>query len=324
MPSMNPPPHGDARLEEAAHWLARLDSGTASPEEFEAWRAADPRHAAAFVRIAGVWSQLGQVKNRSHGQLAAEPDDASQGLQSTSRRAFLRAASVAGAALLAGGSLYAGRTLSRERARTGLGERRVLRLADDCQLELNTDSEVAWRFSRDSRRFWLERGEVSLLIPADASRPCTLDATSTVATLDGGEFNARLRGKSLELLVVRGAGSISRTAQKALRLESGQSAFVTGNAMTRRAVTRDTVESVIAWRRGEILFRGESLAAAVADYNRYLTRKLVITDPSVAAVKLGGRFTTTDPTTFLASLHDGFGIVAEPRDDGTLALVRHK
>ena len=70
---MNPPPQGDALLEEAAHWLARLDAGTARPEEFEAWRAADLRHAAAFAQVAGVWSQLGEVRTRNHGEFGALP-----------------------------------------------------------------------------------------------------------------------------------------------------------------------------------------------------------------------------------------------------------
>ncbi|WP_443210143.1 FecR/PupR family sigma factor regulator, partial [Sphingobium sp. ba1] len=37
-------------MEEAAGWLAALDAGSVTPQAFEQWRAADPRHAIAFAQ----------------------------------------------------------------------------------------------------------------------------------------------------------------------------------------------------------------------------------------------------------------------------------
>ena len=60
--------------------------------------------------------------------------------------------------------------------------------------------------------------------------------------------------------------------------------------------------------RGEIVFEGQALSAAVEEYNRYLTRKLVIGDVRAGDLRLGGRFMTGDPESFLQALHTTFGL----------------
>ena len=74
------------------------------------------------------------------------------------------------------------------------------------------------------------------------------------------------------------------------------------------ATPEDQVQSVQAWRRGEIVFEGQALSAAVEEYNRYLTRKLVIGDERAGALRLGGRFLTGDPDSFLDALRTTFGV----------------
>jgi transmembrane sensor len=70
---------------------------------------------------------------------------------------------------------------------------------------------------------------------------------------------------------------------------------------------------VSAWRRGEIVFQGAPLGAVVEDYNRYLTKKLVIADPELSKLRLGGRFTNSDPSDFLNTLSSSFGFAPSMR-----------
>ena len=55
-------PSWDELKDQASMWLARLDAGNATPEEFEAWRSANPRHGVAFAQVAHVLQQLDRVK----------------------------------------------------------------------------------------------------------------------------------------------------------------------------------------------------------------------------------------------------------------------
>jgi transmembrane sensor len=291
----------DTLIAQASEWLARLDAGRAVPEAFEAWRAADPRRAAAFAEVAAAWSKLDALRD-------AEPR-VRPGL---TRRAWLGgglalAASVVGAAYLGRDQLLRARTI------TGVGERRTLALPDGSSIELNTDTEVAWRFDRRRRRLWLERGEVALTIAHDALRPFELRTEEGLARLASGQFNARLRPAGLDLIVLAGRAAIktvSGEAQAAVETatDARQALAISPAGVVVVAAPEAEVQNVQAWRRGEIVFEGQRLTEAVEEYNRYLTRKLVIEDPKVGALRLGGRFLTDNPETFLDALRTTFGL----------------
>lgn len=291
----------DALIAQASDWLARLDAGRAVPEDFEAWRAADPRRAAAFAEVAAAWSRLDALRD-------AEP----RGRAAVTRRAWLGG----GLALAAGvaGAAYLGRDqLLRARTVTEVGERRTLALPDGSSVELNTDTKVAWRFDRRRRRLWLERGEVALTIAHDALRPFELFTHEGLARLASGQFNARLRPERLDLIVLAGRAAIktvSGEAQAAVEAaaDARQVLAISPAGVAVAAAPEAQVQNVQAWRRGEIVFEGQRLADAVEEYNRYLTRKLVIEDSKVGALRLGGRFLTGDPETFLEALRTTFGL----------------
>jgi len=48
--------------------------------------------------------------------------------------------------------------------------------------------------------------------------------------------------------------------------------------------------NLLIWRSGYVFFRDTPLADAVAEFNRYNTRKIYIEDPAIAAVQIGGTF----------------------------------
>ena len=78
----------------------------------------------------------------------------------------------------------------------------------------------------------------------------------------------------------------------------------------------------LAWQAGELSFQGETLADAVAEFNRYNHRKLRIGDSSIAILQIGGNFQDSDVDSFIAALQRSFGIASETADDGTIVLDR--
>jgi transmembrane sensor len=84
---------------------------------------------------------------------------------------------------------------------------------------------------------------------------------------------------------------------------------------------QDALQRRVAWRVGVIELRGETLEQAVAEFNRYRTAKLVVADPRLAAIRVGGSFETDESEKFLAALRSGFGVSTREGADGAVYLV---
>ena len=294
----------DALIAQASEWLARLDAGRTTESELDAWREADPRRAAAFAQVAAAWSRLDVLRTADALPPAPEPQ--------VNRRAWLAGGGALAASLV--GGAYLGRDhLLRTGVVTDVGERRTFALPDGSSVELNTDTRIAWRFDRKRRRLWLERGEAALTIAQDALRPFELVTARGLARLAAGQFNARLRPAGLDLIVLAGQAAVETASASAeVGVASAAAARQVLEITDQRIDVADAreaeVQSVQAWRRGEIVFEGQALSVAVEEYNRYLTRKLVVADTRAASLRLGGRFLTGDPDSFLQALRTTFGL----------------
>ncbi|HTM81563.1 FecR family protein [Asticcacaulis sp.] len=306
----------DALMEQAARWHARMDCGTADHEDFEAWRSADPRNAAAFARIIGTADQVHHLK-----------PFLKRSVESPSRRGFFQAAVAASAAVAFGGGAIAIMRGKRVNAETPIGDHQSRTLPDGGRIDLNTDSKVEWRFDKDERSVWLKRGEVAVSIPEDP-RPFCLYANGQKVIATAGRINARLRNSALDLLVLDGKFAVAPIkgqggAKKAsIIVTTGNAVLAGASTMRMRSMTPDDVQFVSAWQDGELYFNGETLGAAVEEYNRYLPKKISIGDPSLQGIRLGGRFSSRDPADFIASLHDAFAIAANRTEDGSIILTR--
>jgi len=71
----------------------------------------------------------------------------------------------------------------------------------------------------------------------------------------------------------------------------------------------------LSWRSGYLVFHDVPLAEAVAEFNRYNVRKIEIDDSAVAAIKVSGKFRSTNFEAFVRLLEDGFPVRAQTTDD---------
>lgn len=285
--------------ETAAAWLLALEAGTADAEAFAAWRDADPRHALAFAECVSLWNALDGVKaapaaptagSGSAEDVAAYP----QPVAAMPRRRFLAAAGIAGLLTLGGAGWLLRSTPAS--ARTAIGERRLIALGDGSKIELNTNSEVAWRVDGADRTVWLREGEIAIDV-ASGVRPLQLEVLDRVMALAPGRYNARLVADQLELLVLQGhARATGRT------IASGSMLTQRGDRVTAAPAAPLRLARAAAWRRGELVFDGDTLGFAVAEYNRHLTTPIRIADPAVVGLRLGGRFDVTQSEAFLAAV----------------------
>lgn len=302
---------------EAADWLAAIDCGSADRQAFEHWRSKNPAHALAFIRVSQIEGQLASIRQTGLSDRLPVAQQAPQA--SADRRQWLKLGLAA--AVVAGlGSFGWTYAAAAQEAETAIGERRRIVIASGIAVELNTDSRIKWRERSGRYEVELLRGEVMMERQA-SSPPCYLDCgQSQISLAPGGRLNARVRPLGVDVSVVAGEISLKTpNTAAAIRVSNlRQAKVVAGAPPALSALSPLQAGAVSAWQQGQLHFNGEELRAAVAEYNRYLSRPMEISDPTIGQLRLGGRFSATDPTDFCKALKDIYGVAAHVEPDRIL------
>ncbi len=304
-----------SKIDEASHWLIQLESGTADLRAFEAWCNQDLGNAIAFAEVSQRWQQLDALA-RSDKPMDEESEERVR--EPLTRRLVLRAAFAVLGAGIAG--TFASKSFARVSVETTIGEQRVLQIGEGVRLELNTQSRLKYRLSSDVLRLWLEQGEIRIEI-GNSAPLVRLISHSATTSLSKGQYNVRERGTALDLMVLTGQADSGEDAAKG-RVLAGQTALVGSAAIQVRQSEPIALERAQAWRQGELVFAGESLDFVLGEYNRYLANKIIVSDASLSRLRLGGRFTSQDPSEFLSALDASFGVVASKQSNGSIILVK--
>jgi len=310
---------------QAAEWLSRRQHGPLAPEDqraFDAWLDASPHHAVAYARVEATWERTVRL------QAAPMPET---GRRSGAARRWLPLAAAATLLLAAGGALWL--MLQPEVHRTGVGERRTVALSDGSRVELNTASILRVDYSDRGRDVRLQSGEALFHVAKDPQRPFVVHAGNAAVRAVGTVFNVRLRDREMvEVTVTEGVVAVDErqpaprgeamSAPPAPRtVEAGKGAMVGPGAVATVSLDSEALQQRTAWRRDLIELRGETLEQAVAEFNRYRTAPLVLGDPRIASIRVGGTFATGESEKFLAALSSGFGVESMEGADGKVYLM---
>jgi transmembrane sensor len=298
--------------EQAAEWLAALDTGRADRDAFERWRAADPAHALAFIRMDLIWRDLDQL---GRGRGALEAGVAPDQLRRPSRRRALIAAGMT-TIFAAGGGTFLATQAAATTVETAIGERRRFYLTPRACLDLNTASRLRWWSKNGRIEVELERGEVAFDLGATAP-PCLLHIGGSQFRLGGGRFNVRLRAPdAVDLVTFKGEAHMLEPRRQTIAQQ--QQVRLSRHGEETRAVSDGELQALAAWQSGELLFEGEPLSAGIAEFNRYLPTPIVLASADIGELRLGGRFRANDPTEFLKALRVDFGIHTDIQPDRIL------
>ena len=226
---------------------------------------------------------------------------------------------------------------------TPVGGMANLPLADGSRLILNTDTHVRVKYSARERRILLERGEAFFEVAKDKTRPFVVYAGENRVVAVGTKFSVRRDRGDVQVIVTEGRVNLAASVAPA-RLGPGTPRTVSaepvvGPVMATAAVvplrsltagmiarsSKDEVvvrrraaaeaEALLSWRSGYVVFDDVSLADAVAEFNRYIERKIVIEDRSLAGLHIGGNFRSNNADAFLWLLQNGFQIEVERSAD---------
>ncbi len=315
----------------AEDWFARLHAPdcTASDETaFQAWLQADPRNAEDYSsceKVTAISSDLSR-----HHALVDEllADSVVEGRTRLQRqwsrvRTALGAAAAVGALSLGFALMLRTTTASAPPASltTARGEQRQVALADGSKIQLNTDTELAWRISESERRVELKKGEAFFDVAKDPRRPFVVRVGSSEVRVVGTQFSVREDHGRLEVVVKEGKVDVVPDSTRIRGAESTKVELTPGKHLTydnsqdlvRIAVVEP--ERSLAWRTGAIDFDSVTLEEALIEVNRYASKPLVIEDDRLRTLRLSGRFRVGDVDALEFTLRERFGIVAVEQAD---------
>jgi transmembrane sensor len=205
--------------------------------------------------------------------------------------------------------------------RTAVGSLETTPLADGSEATLSSDSHIVVALSRRERHIDLQQGEAFFHAARDPERPFVVAAQGYRAVAVGTRFAVRRVAGEVRIVVTEGlvrlesdAGADGRHRPTTL-LPAGSTALAGEDGVVVRSGTVEQAERLLSWRDGFLTFQDTPLVAAAAEFNRYNARRIVIGDPAIAAVRIGGNFRWSNADAFVRLLEQGFGVRAERHPD---------
>ena len=309
--------------EEAAVWIWRMDSTAVAASDrqaFEAWLRQDPRHRRAAAALSAVWSTLdGLAEAKRDEKIATFTNTAKLPLLHYPQRWWFAAAAVLAAVAVGAIWLQQGSGESQTLA-TAVGQQRNVTLADGSTVTLNTNTILETDLRWHTREIYLRKGEAHFQVAHDRSRPFLVHAGDAVVRAVGTAFEVRvLTDQHVDVVVDEGRVEVQATALlpaspgPAARIRAAAATTVRAlNAGERLStasrdyavtpITAQQMSSELAWREGAIVFDGQPLSEAIAEIERYTDARIVVSDPEVARLRVGGRFRTGDVQEFFDAL----------------------
>ena len=306
----------------AADWLARLDregllSGPVDVDalcdarhDFDVWVNAEMGHRVAFLRAATAWSR-------------AERLAALKTHEAIPRRSILQRPVVqmlAAAACIAMAILVVIPLGLFEAApgqpeplhyQTARGEMKTLTLEDGSVLTLNTDTSVDITFSDDKRQVALIEGEVFFDVAKAPERPFLIDAGEGQVRVLGTSFGIERRQGVVEVAVSEGTvwvGSAAHADTSESILTPGMIGYASANGVIVETSDVAAVDQRLLWREGRLRFDDTPLRDVAAEFNRYNTIQLVVTDEATGDIEIGGTFRLDNVEAFARLANDGLGL----------------
>lgn len=204
---------------------------------------------------------------------------------------------------------------------TAMGSVRTVLLADGSRATLSSDSRIRVALSHGERHIDLEQGEAYFEVSKDPRRPFVVIAGERQVVAVGTRFAVRRDRADLRVVVTEGVvrlqpGSTGNAAPpRPTLLPAGSRALASASGVLVRSGSIEDAEREVDWRGGYLTFRDSTLADAAIEFNRYNGRKLVMGDPEVAALRVGGNFRWSNTETFVRLLEQGFPVRAEQQPD---------
>jgi len=342
---------GETIRQIASEWVVRMDSAELTAEEMKAlldWLGESAAHRKAFRELSELWGLANGLAVLSE---MIPMEEKAKGAWSRPRRfthffkprlAPLTAAALlllATALLTAYGVMNGFFTPGNDNLYvTAVGETRTLALRDGSTVTMNTDTQLEVDYSSEVRRLVLKHGEAEFRVSKDPHRPFVVFVGEGSVRAVGTAFNVYYSVKTVDVLVTEGAVEITSPAASAALPENGDKA--TGSALTQvsasageavnfdeiirsvKQLEQDEIDRRLAWKNGLLLFDNDRLEDVIEQVTRYTETKIVINDPTIGDMAVGGYFRTGEVNGMLFALETSFDIEVTRVNDKLVLLAR--
>lgn len=322
---------------QAAEWFAvnRDPARTASQNaEFWAWLQESPLNVREYLEVATLARELGSAD----GSVSSADDLVAEALSSSAdvvvplheappdriRRRRLWP-SIAAAATVVAFAIFVATFLgagdSEATYMTEHGEQRVLRLADNSVVHLNSQSAVDVRFTRDERNVELRYGQALFSVARDAARPFRVTAGTADVVAIGTEFEVYRRDGETLVTVIEGKVAVHLDRSQAggasaefpaIPLEAGRRVRLAAAGQPSAPEAIDA-QKAVAWAQRQIVFEARPVSAVVEEFNRYGRVSIVVDDPRIADERISGVFNAYDTDSFVEFLRRMDGVIVVER-----------
>ncbi|MBX7123964.1 MAG: FecR domain-containing protein [Opitutaceae bacterium] len=323
--------------EAAARWLFRRGAGlsVAEQSELEAWKAADARHASAFVDLERDCALLDRPLKDGRAEVVLAQ------LATRARRHRIRRNAWTAAACLTLLGTSALWMTSTSRAPIDREQRITIvvpethTLPDGSIAELRSGAQIRVDFSGATRAVALLSGEAHFQVVHD-TRPFVVTAGGVEFRAVGTAFSVELAEKSVALLVTQGRVAVEKSVpvpalgipepspeqgEALATVDAGNRVVVPADipggthALAAVSVPTEEMSEQLAWRIPRIDFTRIPLEEAIGLMNERNPgqMQMVIDDKDLGNLRVSGLFRADRVNAFVGLLETNFGIEAETR-----------
>jgi len=317
-----------AVIDEAAKWFWLLRGGAASPEDrraFEAWRSADPRHAAAYEHALSVWEDIGELDDLKalasgpeFGRPRRRPLSKLAGFagRHLSRRSFAYgalAAAVALALILPAIVYWQPARLLPNVYATRTAETDRIALPDGSVADLAPRSKFRIAYSDEERRIYLQSGEAFFDVRKDDRRAFVVASGDAEVRVTGTKFNVRQGPTGVTVSVAEGEVEVRRRAGSSRadapggaqrRLSAGEQVAAPNSGEGLTNVIEAPPSTIGSWRGGRLTYKGAALREFISDANRYSRIPIIVADESLLDLPLVASLRTDQIDSMIDGLPD--------------------
>lgn len=336
----------DEIMEQAAQWMALLDSNQVTEADrsaFAAWLGEDALHQGAFEELSEVWARLRMLSdipamvehpNVIPFPVSAQVDAFEEALPPKRSEWTTLAASLL---VVVGVMLHVSFGSPSNVHKTEVGQVESVVLEDGSHVELNALSAIAVQVDDRRREVRLSDGEAIFDVRED-ERPFIVKTDLAVISAVGTRFSVRSDASMVEVSVIEGLVSVAATNSGAALTEyesdllirfsdeiallgAGQRLELTRESQRYEVVEAAAMDNDLSWRNGEIVFADTPLMTAVSRLRRYQSTNIFIGDPVLNSLRVSGRFPTNDMEPFITMLEQQYGIAVN-RESGNYIVLR--
>jgi transmembrane sensor len=350
---------GNLRAEQASAWVSELSKpDTGQHKAFVEWLKESQANVREFLiahaidqsleqldsqRRVDIDSLLAQINPRVTSLVPAESalaERESTRVKPHREWRYLIAAGIACVALVSGWAVFE-RQSSWQEFQTGTGEQRALQMEDGSVVHLNAHSRIALNFSGTARDVKLIEGEALFDVHHDP-RPFRVFTRDAVIRDIGTRFNVHSRSDGVRVAVIQGSVELTalptadlapastasiETLKEAATAEGAESHIITADReaqVDRNGVVTvgavPDISEVTAWWQRRLVYRSETLAHIVEDFNRYNRRRIRLEGDDVMKRSYTGVFGADDPDSLAQVLASDPELLVERQGDNTIVV----